>query len=79
MFDVGTWIGGSLTGYVSDKLGKRAIIMCPMLMISAFLMFAISLLKGDPVPYYLIITLIGVFLGGPYNIISATSAIDLSK
>lgn len=79
MFDVGTWVGGSLTGFVSDKLGKRAILMCPMLLVSAGLMFLISTLKGDPIPYYFIITLIGVFLGGPYNIISATSAIDLSK
>ena len=69
-----------MTGVITDKLGKRAIIMSPMLIISAFLMFVVDwFLEKNPLPYYFVITLIGFFLGGPYNIISATSAIDLSK
>ena len=54
--------------------------MCPMLLVSAMLMYIVDWqLAGDPLPYYFLITLIGIFLGGPYNIISATSAIDLSQ
>lgn len=80
MFSIGNWIGGILTGIASDKLGTRALLICPMLFISALLMFVVNFFLGSsPVPYYFLMFLIGIFLGGPYNIISAASAIDLAK
>lgn len=36
-------------------------------------------LHSEALPYYFVIFLIGFFLGGPYNIISAATAIDLAK
>ena len=51
-----------------------------MLFFCAFLMLCVSLFLGNTaLPYYFIIYGIGFFLGGPYNIICATIAIDLSK
>jgi hypothetical protein len=51
-----------------------------MLFISALLMFVVNFFLGSsPAPYYFLMFLIGIFLGGPYNIISAASAIDLAK
>jgi len=41
MLDVGTWIGGVLTGHISDKLGKRGLLISPMLLISAILVLMV--------------------------------------
>ena len=43
MYDVGTWVGGLITGIVSDRLGKRAILMAPMLLISTLCMLIVKL------------------------------------
>lgn len=80
MFDYGTFFGGILTGYITDKMGKRALFMIPELIISTALMLIVKLcLTVQNVAYYFVIFLIGFFFGGPYNIISAAIAIDLSK
>ena len=42
MFPIGTWIGGVLAGFLSDKIGGRAILMCPMMLISTVLMHSID-------------------------------------
>ena len=31
MYDIGNWIGGVGTGLVTDKAGRRAIFMVPMI------------------------------------------------
>ena len=43
MYDIGTWAGGLLTGIVSDRIGKRAILMAPMLFLSAICMLIVKL------------------------------------
>ena len=79
MYDIGNWIGGVFTGRVSDKVGRKAIFMVPMLFISLICMLIVRLfLNTAPLPYYFVIFGIGVFLGGPYNIISAAVSIDLA-
>ena len=68
------------TGLASDVKQKRAIIMCPMLFISVIFLFIVKFsLNTNALPYYFIIFFIGFFMGGPYNIISAASSIDLAK
>ena len=80
MFDYGTFFGGVLVGYLSDKYGKRAYIMIPSLLFSTVLMVIVRFVLEDNVfTYYLLILLIGFFFGGPYNIISAAISIDLAK
>ena len=68
-----------LTGIVSDWAGRRAIIMVPMLFFSAFCMLMIRLyLDKGAMGYYFLMFLVGIFLGGPYNIICTAVMIDLS-
>jgi len=43
MYDIGTWAGGLLTGIVSDRIGKRAILMAPMLFLSTICMLIVKL------------------------------------
>lgn len=79
MFPIGSWIGGVLAGIISDKIGGRAIVMCPMLLISAILMFIVANLGNSPIPYYPMIIIVGMFLGGPYNLVAAACSMDLAK
>lgn len=80
MLDVGTFFGSIITGQVSDKVGKRAVVMSPQLYFSGFLMFIIYFFLGPaPLPYYFIVLGIGIFLGGPYNIIAVACSMDIAK
>ncbi len=79
-FDLGTITGGIITGLLSDRLGARAIVMVPMLLFSAICMFIVNFsLNSQAGPYFVLIYLIGIFLGGPYNIIISAIAVDLSQ
>lgn len=42
MYDIGAIIGGIFAGYITDKLGKRCILMWPMLLIAAFCCFCVK-------------------------------------
>jgi OPA family glycerol-3-phosphate transporter-like MFS transporter 3 len=79
MNDIGTFVGGIMTGIVMDKLGKRAIILCPMLLVSTLLMFSVRFLNDKAFLYYFMMFFIGIFMGGPYNMICTTVTIDLAK
>lgn len=80
MNDIGNFIGGIVTGYLSDNNGKRSLFIFPQLIISAILMTVVKfIIPFEPLPYFIIIFAIGFFLGGPYNIISAAISIDLAK
>lgn len=80
MNDIGTFAGGILAGIFSDRVGKRAIFISPMLLISALFMISVKLfLNTAPGPYFFVMFMIGFFLGGPYNLISSCIAIDLAK
>ena len=53
--------------------------MCPMLLISAMLMFLIANLGNTNIPYYPVVIIVGMFLGGPYNLVAAACSMDLAK
>jgi sugar phosphate permease len=64
---------------LSDKIKKRALVMLPMLIIASFLCFVIKFfLTNEALPYYPMIFLVGIFIGGPYGLISSVVAIDLA-
>lgn len=70
MIDVGTFIGGFAIGYIGDKLKKSSILLAPSILFSCVMMIIASFfLAHSPVPYYFVIFLMGLGLGGPYNII----------
>jgi sugar phosphate permease len=54
--------------------------MCPMILISACLMFYVNnQLEASPLPYFISIFFIGFTLGGPYNMVASVCANDLAK
>ncbi len=53
--------------------------MFPMLLLASLLCLCIKYFLNDyALPYYFLIFLTGLFLGGPYALISATITIDLA-
>ncbi len=69
-----------MTGYLSDLIGKRVTIMCPMLFMASLILISVKLFIGpEPIYYYFCIFGIGIFLGGPYTILSSAISIDLSE
>ena len=42
MLEVGIFLGGVLTGNISDKIGKKAVLMIPETWIAAFLIFSVK-------------------------------------
>ena len=53
--------------------------MCPMLLTSAILMFIVANLGNSSGPYFPMILIVGMFLGGPYNLVAAACSMDLAK
>jgi sugar phosphate permease len=69
MSDVGTIVGGIIIGYLGDKYA-RSYFLAPMMYFSAVMMLIVKIfLTNNPAPYYVVIFLMGLGLGGPYNII----------
>jgi len=79
MMDAGTFFGGILIGYLGDYFKKRSLFLTPFIFFStAMMLIALLILKSNPTPYFFVIFLMGVGLGGPYNIVGTVIAIDLS-
>lgn len=56
-------------GLMSDKIGKRAVLMGPYIFCSAVIIFICIFVKADMLgPNAAIFIGIGYFLGGPYNV-----------
>lgn len=78
MVDVGTFVGGMMVGYLGDKYSYRALFLSPFLFVSAGVMFVVSFaLTNVAWQYYTAMLLIGVMIGGPYNIIGTAITIDI--
>jgi sugar phosphate permease len=80
MVDTGSFIGGLIIGYLGDKYKYRAIFLSPLLFLSSIVMFSTAYFINDIVwEYYVAMFLIGITIGGPYNIIGTVITIDLGK
>lgn len=80
MIDVGSLIGGLIIGYLADRYERRAIFLCPLLLLSSIIMFIVSFaLTTSPLQYYIAMFLIGFCIGGPYNIIGTLITIDIGQ
>lgn len=80
MIDLGSLIGGTAVGFLVDRFDKRALILSPLLLVSAIIMFIVSFaLTNAPWQYYIAMFLIGNCIGGPYNIIGTVIAIDIGN
>ncbi|KAL4493656.1 hypothetical protein ABPG72_004149 [Tetrahymena utriculariae] len=83
MWSFGVLVGGIVSGYVGDRLHKRrGILMPPSLILLAFSLFYFHTLNSKEdslINFYLTSLLIGIFLGGPYNVQHGPLIIDLGK
>lgn len=79
MMDVGTLLGGITIGYLGDFIKKRSLFLAPFILFSCIMMLvALLFLDAEPLPYFFVIFLMGVGLGGPYNIVGTVIAIDIA-
>lgn len=80
MVDIGSFVGGLIVGSLGDKYGYRALFLSPCLFFSAVVMFIVSFSLTDIAwMYYVAMFIIGLFSGGPYNIIGSAITIDLGE
>jgi sugar phosphate permease len=77
---VGTIVGTILIGTISDKIKKRAIIICPTLFLAAFLLFLFQTALGTNIILYFAVSFaIGLTLIGCYNVLFTVIAVDLAS
>ncbi|CAF0990339.1 unnamed protein product [Adineta ricciae] len=79
LYDVGGIIGGIVGGLISDLIGFRSIVVIPTLLIAIPSLFIFSGLPNDKALNGFIMTMTGVFIGGPANMISAAITADLGR
>jgi len=79
MFDVGQIVGGILAGWFSDRLGKRSPIIVLMLIMAQLLTLTLFLDMTHFGILYFAIPVLGMSIGGPYNIMCAAISSDLLK
>lgn len=80
MVDVGSFVGGLIVGYLGDIYSYRALFITPLFGASAIVMFIVSFALNDTASaYYICLLLIGLMMGGPYNIIGTAITIDLGE
>lgn len=78
MVDVGSFIGGMFVGYLGDKYSYRSLFLSPLFLVASGVMFIVSFALTDVGwTYYVALLLIGLMLGGPYNIIGTAITIDI--
>ncbi|KAL4444821.1 hypothetical protein ABPG74_016029 [Tetrahymena malaccensis] len=83
MWSFGVLVGGIVSGYVGDRLHKRRGILMPpsliLLALSLFYFHTLNSKEDSLINFYLTSLLIGIFLGGPYNVQHGPLIIDLGK
>ena len=80
LFEIGQILGSFALGYFCDKINKRAALIMPVLLVNVIVFIIIANLrnKEDLVFYYFCLFLVGIFLGGPANLIAAMISQDIS-
>jgi MFS family permease len=80
MVDTGSFIGGLVIGHLGDRYQFRAIFLSPLLFVSSIVMFCSAFFLTDVAwEYYVSMFLVGITIGGPYNIIGTVITIDLGR
>ncbi|XP_006145109.1 sugar phosphate exchanger 3 [Tupaia chinensis] len=78
-YDVGGIIGGTLQGFVSDILQKRAPVLALSLLLAVGSLVGYSHSPKDKSINALLMTVTGFFIGGPSNMISSAISADLGR
>ncbi|VDP10924.1 unnamed protein product [Heligmosomoides polygyrus] len=78
-YDVGGIIGSVGGGYISDKMRCRAPLIVAMLTGSLFSLFVYARIGPELIWNVLVMTVVGITVSGPYNLIVGTISIDLGS
>nr|XP_030709857.1 sugar phosphate exchanger 3 isoform X4 [Globicephala melas] len=76
-YDVGGIIGGTLQGFISDVLQKRAPVLALSLLLAVGSLVGYSRSPNDKSINALLMAVTGFFIGGPSNMISSAISADL--
>ncbi|KAM5189819.1 sugar phosphate exchanger 3 isoform 1-T1 [Callospermophilus lateralis] len=78
-YDVGGIIGGTLQGFISDILQKRAPVLALSLILAIGSLVGYSRSPNNKSINALLMTITGFFIGGPSNMISSAISADLGR
>ncbi|CAI9740252.1 sugar phosphate exchanger 3-like isoform X1 [Octopus vulgaris] len=80
-YDVGGIIGGTVAGYVSDRIGRRGIVVVPMLIfaIPSLVLYSYLPTSVSKNMNAFILSICGLFIGGVASLISAAISADLGQ
>lgn len=78
-YDVGGIIGGTIAGYISDRLRKRSPVLFVLLFLSIPSLWIYQGSGKDLVTNAALMGVVGFFIGGAANIISATICADMGR
>lgn len=78
-YDVGGIIGGTLQGFISDMLQKRAPVLALSLLLAIGSLVGYSRSPNDKSINALLMAVTGFFIGGPSNMISSAISADLGR
>ncbi|KAG5210576.1 hypothetical protein MJG53_006670 [Ovis ammon polii x Ovis aries] len=78
-YDVGGIIGGTLQGFISDMLQKRAPVLALSLLLAIGSLVGYSRSPNDKSINALLMAITGFFIGGPSNMISSAISADLGR
>nr|XP_058930896.1 sugar phosphate exchanger 3 isoform X5 [Kogia breviceps] len=78
-YDVGGIIGGTLQGFISDVLQKRAPVLALSLLLAVGSLVGYSRSPNDKSINALLMAVTGFFIGGPSNMISSAISADLGR
>ncbi|KAL7982302.1 hypothetical protein Chor_009900 [Crotalus horridus] len=76
-YDVGGIIGGTIQGFISDMLQKRAPVLAISLILAIGSLFGYSRSPNNKPINAVIMAITGFFIGGPSNMISSAISADL--
>ena len=78
-YDIGGIVGGIIAGVASDLIGLRSPVVCSMLVLSMVSLFIYGNTGSDYDTNVAFMTLTGLMVGGPANLISSAISADLGK
>uniref|UniRef100_A0A0L8FGW4 Sugar phosphate exchanger 3 n=1 Tax=Octopus bimaculoides TaxID=37653 RepID=A0A0L8FGW4_OCTBM len=80
-YDVGGIFGGTVAGYISDRIGKRGIVVVPMLIfaIPSLVLYSYLPTSVSITTNAIILSICGIFIGGVASLISAAISADLGQ
>ncbi|XP_036038034.1 sugar phosphate exchanger 3 [Onychomys torridus] len=78
-YDVGGIVGGTLQGFISDVLQKRAPVLALSLFLAVGSLVGYSRSPNNKSINALLMTITGFFIGGPSNMISSAISADLGR